>query len=437
MMKFDFIKCLLAYKKIFIYGAGNNANIIYKYLIENKLNIMGFVVSDPKINPKTMMDLPVLGIEEYLSVPDSVLICSITYLGKGYNDIFNLCMERNINNIIFLNKDSFDKIFGKKKVMNESQKMNRLIEIFHSSGYKLIFKPTNEPNHTILEFKDEVGVYHWRIQNDLFYDFESMEDIIAQDSILQEFRKQYGMLRFLENKSNVVNSKLIKMKLYVVKSHVDKMLENNLNDDLYIPVQAGAVLTKKNICELSDAAGNNISYKNKIYSEATVIYWLWKNAPVVDYIGVCQYRRRLDINSNIEDLIRQYNVDIITSAPTFIACDVRTLFSKFLPSYDIDVYLQAIKTCAKEYYEAAEKFFASRFYPPCNLFIMRHNIFNEYSEIVFKISFWIEEYYKKRNIRREDRYMGFLIECFLGIFIMKHKEVYRSFCSDMIFLRSM
>ena len=60
--------------------------------------------------------------------------------------------------------------------------------------------------------------------------------------------------------------------------------------EAYVPVWAG----KNNKPEVpgftGDDTGDNISEKNKYYSELTGIYWVWKNT-YSDIVGSCHYRR--------------------------------------------------------------------------------------------------------------------------------------------------
>jgi len=62
----------------------------------------------------------------------------------------------------------------------------------------------------------------------------------------------------------------------------------------YIPVGLGEKFFDKKEDWLSDKSGNNISKKNKYYSEYTFHYWIWKNYldKLSDgWFGFCQYRK--------------------------------------------------------------------------------------------------------------------------------------------------
>ena len=90
-------------------------------------------------------------------------------------------------------------------------------------------------------------------------------------------------------------------KLFCFGIH-DEVLENikKLN---YIPVGLGEHTTSKGW--LKDNTGDNISHKNKFYSELTFYYWLWKNKfyEISDneWVGFCQYRRHWKKNRNLID----------------------------------------------------------------------------------------------------------------------------------------
>ena len=77
------------------------------------------------------------------------------------------------------------------------------------------------------------------------------------------------------------------------------------HDDVYTPLHVGRALSKykeemKDM--IGDDTGENISEKNPFYSEATGIYWIWKNVHDTEYVGLCHYRRFFDCNFTNENI---------------------------------------------------------------------------------------------------------------------------------------
>ncbi len=61
-------------------------------------------------------------------------------------------------------------------------------------------------------------------------------------------------------------------------------------DGFYLPVLCGQSPAAPDSTFVRDDTGENISAKNKFYSELTGIYWVWKNTRQ-DITGICHYRR--------------------------------------------------------------------------------------------------------------------------------------------------
>ena len=68
----------------------------------------------------------------------------------------------------------------------------------------------------------------------------------------------------------------------------------------YMPVHVGQSLSDVVLGVQSDAEGDNISSKNHSYCELTGMYWAWKNLKGVDIIGLCHYRRYLDLHNQCD-----------------------------------------------------------------------------------------------------------------------------------------
>ena len=72
-----------------------------------------------------------------------------------------------------------------------------------------------------------------------------------------------------------------------------------------LPIQGGKSISDEDLHmqgdnEIDGNPCDNISFKNKSYSEMTIVYWAWKNLkklyPDVKYIGLCHYRRFFAFN---------------------------------------------------------------------------------------------------------------------------------------------
>lgn len=88
-----------------------------------------------------------------------------------------------------------------------------------------------------------------------------------------------------------------------------------LDDAVITPLQVGAA-NGKNVCDLKDNTGENISDSNYFYIESTGTYWIWKNVNGCKYKGQMQYRRPLSgvsENMDFEAVFNKY--DVITCEP--------------------------------------------------------------------------------------------------------------------------
>ena len=158
------------------------------------------------------------------------------------------------------------------------------------------------------------------------------------------------------------------------------------DNSLYTPLQCGADRSRENVCELKDNTGINISAHNFYYSETTGTFWMWKNAPKTDYIGQCQYRRRLKFDEDF-DFNKIFNRQrIIVAKPMFIGRPLRRQMSVCHPQIDI----KAFEDIVYETQPAYKKVFDQVFNNGCALFfsssyIMKYEDFCRYCNFMFSI----------------------------------------------------
>ena len=183
---------------------------------------------------------------------------------------------------------------------------------------------------------------------------------------------------------------------------------------------------------LHDNTGDNISDRNCLYSEASVMYWLWKNTGEMDNIGLFQYRRFFASDAACMSQFDDY--DMITTIPSFVPATIKSFFTRTMViDMDWQLMMLAIEQDCKDYYSDALLYEKSHFYFPCNLFYMKRKLFDEMCSFIFKVTFDIEEFYGRCNVKRGERYLGYIVENLVSIFICHNRDRIRKACVDMKF----
>ncbi|MCI6305652.1 MAG: DUF4422 domain-containing protein [Subdoligranulum sp.] len=244
-----------------------------------------------------------------------------------------------------------------------------------------------------------------------------------------------------------------------------------LSSNYIYPIQVGTSINGIVYPDtLHDDDGDNISDKNRMYCELTAQYWAWKNADA-DYYGFMHYRRYFSFNpaslredsygnilfnspnkeafdtlqvddASISELVSQY--DVLCTTPQLISNlnQGRTVWEHYKKSphhriEDMQTVLDIIKEKYPDYSSAAQKYMNSKYAYFCNMYILRKDIFQNYSEWLFGI---LQEHEKLTDFSDYDideyRVSGFLAERLWGIYYtwlkenhpeLRFKELQRSF----------
>ncbi len=212
-----------------------------------------------------------------------------------------------------------------------------------------------------------------------------------------------------------------KIKIYV-SCHKESYIPEN---QLLYPIQVGtAIADKKLPGMLYDNEGDNISEKNKQYCELTAQYWVWKNDKDADYYGFFHYRRYFNfslreieedgwgnveytqpINKKIleelkieeewmQKIICQY--DIIVPKRRKLPVEQKNVFEQYVTSIgqkkeDLKAVIDILIKKFPEYYDICQKYLASDEAYECNMFIMKKDMFVEYTKWLFSILFELEK----------------------------------------------
>lgn len=241
------------------------------------------------------------------------------------------------------------------------------------------------------------------------------------------------------------------IKLFVSHHKDGKVIESAT----ILSVQVGAAINKVSLNMLKDNEGINISHKNDKYCELTAQYWAWKNVDA-DYYGFMHYRRHFVFNEipetpddggllhfltiddgyinktglNDEQISRIVDGWDIILPPMidlsgWCAPSNEIQFSCLpnLHAKDFDSVCETVLELYPEYSAAVDKFRKGHDVYWYNMFIMRKEIFFDYSEWLFRI---LEAAEKKITFSeydaQEKRTLAFMAERLLTIYIFNRME---------------
>lgn len=205
--------------------------------------------------------------------------------------------------------------------------------------------------------------------------------------------------------------------LYVVHSINDKTLTENIPYSSFeIPIQVGKALTDRRIFEVTDADGDNISFKNHTYSELTALYWVWKHDHA-KYAGISHYRRRFQLTEEQIPLLIASDIDVITTTPVINFNTVREQYALDHSEADWDIMLSAVRELYPEYVGAVERVQSETWYYAYNMMIARKEILSEYCAWLFPILQYCEDRIGQKKDPYQNRYAGFLSERLMTVFL--------------------
>ncbi len=230
-----------------------------------------------------------------------------------------------------------------------------------------------------------------------------------------------------------------RLKLYIISSHVDKPLGEDHVPSVYeCPIQAGAALTEKRICELNDYDGfaESISERNARYCEATAMWWIGNHIDT-PYVGIEHYRRRLKLTDEQIAGYMDDGVDVITSVPQKMQWSVKDDYKAILYAGDWDLFMGILRTYASEDAAFAEDCFSKDTLYSCNIGIFRSDLYKEYCDWAFPI---LDEFYRRSPVKTDiyqRRDVGFIAERLTHLFICRMIERNKRVVeAEMINLRS-
>ena len=338
------------------------------------LNISCFLVSGTGENPTEVLGKPVISLEQAREIlPKNVLIIIAV-------------MEKHLESIV---------------------------ENLHQSGFSNLLPLTFESDlwsdirgNYFMEYCQENQKEYWKLEEVLERQIKEAENWDGNRGLTEDNRNQ-GVC------------------IYTAKCHVDRELKEDLHRYSWeIPIQVGAALTGKRICEVRDNTGDHISEKNREYCELTALYWIWKNTSS-QYAGLCHYRRHFELNEDLLDQLCKSQVDVAVTVPILNFPSVKEVYRQDHVKQDWEIMMEAVGILQPKYQKAAEEVEKGIYYYGYNMFFARKEIVDDYCSWLFPILAYCEGHCEKKEDPYQNRYIGFLAERLLTIYLKGHEGKYK------------
>ncbi len=241
-------------------------------------------------------------------------------------------------------------------------------------------------------------------------------------------------------------------------------LRGVVKNSILCPIQTGCANATTLLPDmLRDNEGENVSLRNPSYNELSAHYWAWKNQDKLDnpdYIGLMHNRRHFIFDKNLqipsvdftwlpksnvylypfmtkdyalhvsEDKIMSYfpKYDCMVLKPYYEVLPVKgkKLTKGFGYKYPeiFDVFVQVIREKFPDYQEELDLFLKEDKQYLCNMFVMKKELFEEYSSFLFGILQEVDlRIDSSKFTGLKLRFLGYLGEFLLSIFMTKiHKD---------------
>lgn len=245
------------------------------------------------------------------------------------------------------------------------------------------------------------------------------------------------------------------IRVYVFHYKEDAVLKT---DPVYQPVMAGNALVSGNCSISGDDTGENISLRNRYFSELTGIYWIWKNTRQ-DVCGTSHYRRfftarpeplvykikrllyyptglykkrsgliytgnsrlfapRIISSAEIRRILEDY--DAILPEARKLGYSVETHFQRYHHAENLKLLRLILKEKYPGFSDAFETVLKGKRLYANNMFIMKDHHFQEFMEWWFDILFEFEQRIDLTQYTGyQERVLGFIAERLLNVWFMK------------------
>ncbi|MCI8592022.1 MAG: DUF4422 domain-containing protein [Lachnospiraceae bacterium] len=246
-------------------------------------------------------------------------------------------------------------------------------------------------------------------------------DAGTEAALMEEYYRQKGIFSSLRSYEGH-RDETFSLAVYMSCFHKDKKLKKRYYMPEWVrPIQAGAALTDDRIADICDNTGENISFKNKNYSELSALYWVGKHG-TADYLGLYHYRRVLDVTEEDLGRIQANGIDAVLPFPTVHYPDILEHHGRYLKETDWEAMVRALQELSPAYAEALPEIFSGVYFYNYNMLIARRPVFQAYCDWLFPILARTEELSDPKGSERADRYIGYIGENLTTLYFLYHKS---------------
>ena len=290
------------------------------------------------------------------------------------------------------------------------------------------------------EEKQEICVYiavpeivHKQIIENLEqYGFENYKPINSK--IEEEWMEQYykKLNKFPSLHGLTMGEKAAVLSVYAARFCKDTVLVHppvfsNYVSTIMLGCEGNPDKSLEEKVDFHDNAGDHISDKNPDYCEMTAFYWVWKNRnfalETVDYVGICHYRRVLDIQEDDRCKLLKNQVDVVLPFPMIHLPNIKEHHNRYMSEEEWQIMLQALKELYPDYAKEYENIFSGIYFYNYNLILARQKVFSDYCAWIFPLLFRTEELCVPHGVKRTGRYLAYMSESLLTLYFLYHSEL--------------
>ncbi len=412
-----------------LYGAGSTAKRLLEFCLYYRIEIEMLIVSERNNNPMDICGIPVHvrdeippDIAKTLNVVPALKGKTIQWVEFFQNHPFNLVcflpfrFMDSLENLDFFHRFELS---GKKGYESSDYWVDMDFPYAEPRQFSVVSKETGKTEARLCVDLDLGNI--WQIYG------------LLKNGELNKMFSNFNHVPY-EGKRGISDDNITRTDIYLITTQNDNL--NPYSEDAlhYHPLQVGAVFADSRKDCMQDDSGDNISNKNKDYSECTGLYWIWKNTRGQKYVGLEHYRRRMGLDDTSVSYIEKNDIDFVVALPQFTSKIAKDFFMTYLSNFDWKIFRDVTISEYPDIKKTFEMYENGHFYLPCNVGLWKREWFDRYCEFAFKIANRLDTLYHDQRIVREDRYMGYIFENLHTLFSMFHKDDLRIAFADIEFV---